>query len=509
MILAFLASTDTKVLASTHARLMISFFTPLPQQQPGKPDPARQDSANGSPFMGGAALHAALVLTRSGRCLVYCAAGSYSQNPILRTGPLAQLLTTMQDLAGHPHGSQYIELQGVGIVLLEGYHVIVGVLCDPGSENVVDAARLVGMQALNIFGKLYHSQVQKLDEEHVAESTAAINSYTVHSATQNIGDGVDATDAALTHPSFTAFRQGVLQPLLLREPPGETWLQPLLRCGQSLRAFLVNPAPLRAQEWVLLHTPPRADRPLAHCAGPHAAAAWHDVLYHAKTALAAHPADRSAATDRQNRRSPLAVIAFPEMKLGGVCLHAAIRPVRIMPAGGCLVLFYESPVPNAKPSDASLGGRGGASRRVSALRGAPADNVAVDVGAASITLTDHALPQELKVALHSAAKRISAAFPTAVTSLPNLHNVASDAPEDLPSTSPDEHEVRTPSTPVRLVRAAPEKPSKETSEEDEEALDLDIETPRGGGVAEEAAAADRRGRKAVRKLPTGDAYAAH
>ena len=77
-------------------------------------------------------------MTRSGRGLAYCAVGAYAQSPTLRAGPLAQLLTTMQDLAGHPPGGGYVELSGVGIVLLEGYQVVVGVLCEPNAAQVAN-----------------------------------------------------------------------------------------------------------------------------------------------------------------------------------------------------------------------------------------------------------------------------------------------------------------------------------------------------------------------------------
>ena len=39
-----------------------------------------------------------------------------------------ELLATMQDLAGHPQFG-FVELHGVSVQLLEGYRVIVAVLC--------------------------------------------------------------------------------------------------------------------------------------------------------------------------------------------------------------------------------------------------------------------------------------------------------------------------------------------------------------------------------------------
>ena len=74
--------------------------------------------------------YAAVLLTRSGKCLVHCAVGAYAQNPSLRASTLATMLVTLQDVGGHP-ASSYAEISGVGVVLLEGYRVVIAVLCNP------------------------------------------------------------------------------------------------------------------------------------------------------------------------------------------------------------------------------------------------------------------------------------------------------------------------------------------------------------------------------------------
>ena len=145
---------------------------------------------------------AAVVLTRSGKMLAHCATGRYAQNPRLQLGPLCDLLTTMQDVAGHPLEG-YVELHGVGIVLLEGYRVVIAVLCDP--KIGIETARLVGMQALNVFGKLYHKQAEELDLAHAAEASAAAESYTVHSASANAAGSSSNDQIGL--PAFAAFRR--------------------------------------------------------------------------------------------------------------------------------------------------------------------------------------------------------------------------------------------------------------------------------------------------------------
>ena len=65
-------------------------------------------------------LFAALLITRSGKCLVNCVVDPTCP---LRTGLLVQLLATMQDLSGSP-ASAFVELGGVGIVLLESQQIL-------------------------------------------------------------------------------------------------------------------------------------------------------------------------------------------------------------------------------------------------------------------------------------------------------------------------------------------------------------------------------------------------
>ena len=83
------------------------------------------------------------------------------------------------------------------------------------------AARLVGMQALNVFGKLYRQQAEQLDEAHLREASEAVASYTFQSATQSprrAGADGAADGAAATLAAFAPFRRQYLQPLLLRVP---------------------------------------------------------------------------------------------------------------------------------------------------------------------------------------------------------------------------------------------------------------------------------------------------
>ena len=75
-------------------------------------------------------LHAVLIFTRSARLLVECAVGQYVQRPSLQAVPACQLLATMQDMAGHPQVG-YVEIHNEGVLLLEGYQVVVAVLCEP------------------------------------------------------------------------------------------------------------------------------------------------------------------------------------------------------------------------------------------------------------------------------------------------------------------------------------------------------------------------------------------
>ena len=367
----------------------------------------------------------------------------------------------MQAVAGHP-SEGYVELHGVGIVLLEGYNIVVAVLCDP--QTGVDTARLVGMQALNVCGKLYRKQAEALDEEHERETSAAVTSYTVHSATNRAVAGSTSAelpggDAVSTPPAFVAFRQAFLQPLLLRAPAVELWLSALQQPpAGALRSFLVNPTPLLSQQSVLLKSAPRAERPLACCAGPHSSAAWSEVLKHAQLVLQARAAERSPANDKQNRRARLALLAFPELSHGGSCLHAAIRSARIIPGGACLVAFYEALTP-APLSPAPLSPRGQQQQQQQ-----QALSESDGGGGCALVLAESSAPHELRVALNHAARLISAAFPTAVTSLPELG-------ASSPAALEEDEEAAPPATPVQQQHRsridAPATP-----------LNLSIESPR-------------------------------
>ena len=155
------------------------------------------------------AIGCVLIFTRSSKLLVQCAVGSYAQRPVLLAAPLCNLLTAMQSLAGHPP-SGFVELHGMRVLLLEGYQIIVALVCGPECDT--DSARLIGMQTLNVFGKLFHGQVQELDRAHALEQSAAVESYTFHSATVYADDSTATTS---TLPAFASFHHSYLLPLLL------------------------------------------------------------------------------------------------------------------------------------------------------------------------------------------------------------------------------------------------------------------------------------------------------
>ena len=123
----------------------------------------------------------------------------------------------------------------------------------------------------------------------------------------------------------------------------------------------------------------------------------------------------------------------------------------IRPGGGCLLLFYESPL---RPSG------------VAAAEAMPA--TAEDGGA--VLLPETAIPQDLRTALHGAARMVRAAFPHAVSEielgapaeseddprhLPATpkRGSAADAARLPPTTEPDSPGA--PATPLQLVIESP------------------------------------------------------
>ena len=418
------------------------------------------------PGMGdGGVAHGVLIFTCSSRLLVECAVGAYAQRPVLLAEPLCQLLATMQDLAGHPQFG-FVELHGVSVLLLEGYRVIVAVLCEPRRE-LQDSSRLIGMQALNVFGKLFREQVETLDRDHQLETSEAVNSYTFHSATSHMSGGATLASATPTLPVFHSFRQEYLLPLLLQRSAQERWLAPLLGLSCALRAMLVNPAPLAQQVGVLLSTAPRAGRPLASAAGPQLPTPWAHVLEAALSVLRL----LSTANDKQNKRARLALLCFPNLADGGVCLHVAMRAVRVIPGGACLLLFYEASaaLPHAGASVGVEGSSGfGASvarvatgpmephHRVGSAGSADASIRAQEPTAAT-SLSEAAVPPELRTALNSSARAIAAAFPMEVTALPSRAELDEvDEPQTTPvadeGSLPRSHAHR--ATPIKSLAAA-------------------------------------------------------
>jgi len=295
----------------------------------------------------GTAVHGCVILTKLGKCLAQCTHGGRASD--VQTATLCQLVATMQDVGGSLQFG-YLELHGLGVVLQQGYHVTIAVLCDP--EHGQASARLVAMQALNVFGsnergtqtrtppqkprvptlrppcrattELFHGEIDALAEAHERDMSAVVSSYTFHSATQS-----PAGEALETLPAFRGFERAYLQPLLQRPPSAALWLGPLLEPACALVAWLVNPSPLRSQPPILLGPDRRPGRALAAYAGPHVAAVWWPALEQARALLQA----RATATGKQNKKARLAAVAFPSAAQGGGCLHVAVHAVRLMPGG--------------------------------------------------------------------------------------------------------------------------------------------------------------------------------
>ena len=389
-----------------------------------------------------------LIFTQSARLLLNCAVGSYAQHPAFDPIPLCQLLSTMQALAGHQQLG-CTELHGRSIQLLEGYSVIVAVVC-ARAQRSHKAARLLGMQVLNAFGKLFHRELHTLLEEHEVAMDAAVTTYTFHSATsgrasEGSGHMMIAGGGAATLPSFVPFQQSFLLPLLLGPPAGERFLQPLMALPAAVRAMLLRPAsscaapPLasEATDDVLLATAPRAGT-FAHYAGPHLPQLWSTVQSQAQRVVqllstaAASTAEDAAA----DVHSPLAVLRFPGLRgAHGAYLHAALRAVRVIPGGACLVLFYSAagdadgdqgwPAPSstetARPPATSL-------PVLDELVSGETAAVAELIRGAPETLA----PPEVRTALDAASRSLATSFPAAVTSLADA--IASLRDADPPTT---------------------------------------------------------------------------
>ena len=305
------------------------------------------NAEHGSSAESGTTIHGCVILTKLGKCLAQCTHGGRASD--VQTATLCQLVATMQDVGGSLQFG-YLELHGLGVVLQQGYHVTIAVLCDP--EHGQASARLVAMQALNVFGsnergtqtrtppqkprvptlrppcrattELFHGEIDALAEAHERDMSAVVSSYTFHSATQS-----PAGEALETLPAFRGFERAYLQPLLQRPPSAALWLGPLLEPACALVAWLVNPSPLRSQPPILLGPDRRPGRALAAYAGPHVAAVWWPALEQARALLQA----RATATGKQNKKARLAAVAFPSAAQGGGCLHVAVHAVRLMPGG--------------------------------------------------------------------------------------------------------------------------------------------------------------------------------
>ena len=419
---------------------------------------------------------AALALTRSGKCLVSCAVGAHDRVRLL---PLSRLLTAMQQMGGHPHAS-YVQMESYAVCLRAGGSVVMGVVCETG-DDAHAAARLAAMQALHVFLKLHGDEASALDQAHVAEAEAEAEAYTVHSAVKE-GSPEPEGESSATLPAFLPFARHYLQPLLLAPPPTDSWLSPLLQPAAVLRALLVDPAPAAGEEAVLLASSPSTERPLSFATGPNVPAAWSAVLAHAHAAVEARAAERAPASDKQNRRSRLALLAFPELTDGsGRCLHAALRAVRLAPSSACLVVYYSAPAPTA-PAIAAA-----AATAATAAATASLHDAATGEGAPVLVLEQSAVPQEVRVSLNACSRLIGAAFPTVVNSVPEIKADAARAMagthlfEDEDESSPQH------GTPRRHVAGSPIGEGGGTAGEDQTMqaaaepgtpLQLSVESPR-------------------------------
>jgi hypothetical protein len=385
-----------------------------------------------------AAPAAVLIFTPSSKLLVSCAVGAYAQRPVFEPLPLCQLLSTMQGVAGHPQ-SGYVELHGMSVLLLEGDSMIVAVLCGrAASRSALGAARLLGLQVLNTFGKLHHDRLGALDTQHEQALNAAVTSYTFHSATSSHpsdGSGIAAGEgsSATTLPEFVEFERSYVLPLLLRPPADVLWLQPLMNLGATICAMLLRPPlspPATSEDGVLLATAPRAciSGGLECSVGAHVPQLWNGVMTEALSltrlaSKAAHGPGSGArgggsgsggagpSASPNTARMRLGVLAFPELRdAGGECVHVVMRAVRItpiLPEGACFAVFFSAVAPGAEP-DAS-----GAVRRM-----------------------EGALPAGLHDALEQAAHMVESAFPAAVSSLADaISALTSGAPPMTPTSS--------------------------------------------------------------------------
>ena len=382
-------------------------------------------------------VHGVVVTTKLGKCLLHCAVGGPGPRPAeLRVAPLCQLLATMQDLAGRPPFG-YAEVHGSGVVVLEGHSVIVAMLCD--ARDGRQSARLLGMQLLNTFGQLFRGAVASLDGAHQRAMEAAVSSYTFHSATQRAPGAGGCTMAP-----FVPFQEAFVRTMLLRPPPADLWLAPLLALPCALRACVLDCAPATGEPELLLATERAAGRPLAAYAGAAAPPVWAAV----RAAAAALVVPRATATNKQNRKARVAALAWPRATDGGKCLHAALRAARIAPGSGCVVAFYQAEVPAAAAAAAAGGG--------GAVGGA-VGGAGEEAAAAALALPEAAVPPDLRAALHGAARMVSAAFPEAVS---EIGAPPADDDDERPHTPPTKPATAAegavaPLTPVQLDLESP------------------------------------------------------
>ena len=402
-----------------------------------------------------------LIFTPSAKLLVNCAVGQYAQQPPMDVKQLCQLLCAVQDAAAHPQFG-LLEVHGISIALLEGYSILVAVLCEPPDVSI-EVARLLGMQVLNAFGKLFRKVVETLSSEHLRQVTDAVSTYTFHNAAHGAGC-IDADGGAATLCDFLTFEQLVMQPLLLN-PPASSWLKHCERVVTILRVLLLQPTSLSDHASILLQANSTATHPLCAFIGQHIPAVWKAVTRQVQSMIRT----LSSAADCQTPSRQIAAIAFPSLCDNRVCLHAAMLAVRLIPNGACCTIFYEA--------SSLLSHQPGSTKNLSPGAALHASS--------TFSISVLHIPTDIRIALQAMATAVEAAFPTAVR---NLRDVM-----PVPEPMDREQSVQSaPTTPPRpdsnyqtLLGKAPGEDAKLCEERvnDMSPVHISIQTPRDDKVA--------------------------
>uniref|UniRef100_A0A7S4B9Z4 Uncharacterized protein n=2 Tax=Chrysotila carterae TaxID=13221 RepID=A0A7S4B9Z4_CHRCT len=281
-------------------------------------------------------LHGCIILSASGKTLLYSVVGAYALQPRLRPESLTSLLTTIQDFTGGPD-SAFVQIESVGVSLQQQGSLIVAVLCEP-SEETQSCARLTALQLLHTFSAQFSSRAKEIDEEHRRHISSAASSYTFQSATQD-----QHTAAIRTLDVFLSFERQVVQPLLLRPRLGTSCLAPLDACSTALRSMLIDEAGDGKACSVIYPGLAKSGHPLGIFAGAHTPSVWSAVSTAAAT-LCQRLVRASYSGEGVPEQS--AVMAFPSLAdAASNCLHVLVHAVHIGSGAGCVVLFYSAVTP--------------------------------------------------------------------------------------------------------------------------------------------------------------------